>query len=545
MPDLKQSLLGHDLGHLQIIAEHWGLTLTAPDTHDGLTSLVDSLLDVDLLTEIVEALPEQALLGLSALYHENGRIPWPQFTRRFGNVREMGPGRRDRDRPDRSPTSAVEVLWYHAFVGRAFFETARGTKEFAYIPEDLLLLIPHNFIVDKDPHKEKSLRISGREASVAEKSVHTPATDRILDHTCTLLAGLRAGIDPISFDSYPQDFIYALLKHAGILDLEGILNTEATREFLGLPRGEGLNLLAAAWLNSDINDLHYIPTLKPEGEWVNDPLATRNFILQMVTMLPVGTWWNLSSFLADIHHHFPDFQRPDGDYDSWFIRDIRTGEFLRGFDHWNEVDGALVRYLITGPMHWLGIIDLASPDDDLHVTSFRFSRWASGLIKGEAPTDLAVEDAQVHIRSDGRVSVPILVPRTVRYQISRFCQWEDDNSHEYRYRLSPSSLIRAQESGLKISHLLSLLSHHAETIPPNIITALDRWEKNGTEVRVQNLTILRLGSPQILQALRKSRATRFLRDPLGPAAIIIKPGSEEKVLEVLSEMGYFGEVVAD
>jgi hypothetical protein len=546
MPDLKQSLLGLDLGHLRIIAEQWGLPLAAPDTQEGLSTLVDCLLDAKLLAEVVEALPEQALLGLSSLYHEKGRIPWSQFTRRFGKIQEMGPGRRDRKRPDRAPASAVEVLWYHALVARAFFETARGSEEFAYIPEDLLPLIPQTSIIEKYTHRKTSLRISGREATAAEKFSPIPATDRILDHSCTLLAGLRVGIDTISLETYPQDFIHAQLNHAGIVDSKGVPNLEATRKFLGAPRGEALTQLATTWLNSpDINDLHHVPNLKPEGEWVNDPLEARNFILQMVSMLPLGTWWSISSFLADIQQHFPDFQRPAGDYDSWFIRDTRTGEFLRGFDHWNEVDGALIRYLITGPMHWLGIMDLASPENEQLVTSFRFSHWAADLINGVPPPDLAEENAQVHIRSDGRVNVPILVPRTVRYQISRFCVWEEEKSQEYRYRLSPSSLARAQESGLSINHLLSLLRHHAGTIPPNIITALDRWDKNGTQVRVQNVTILRLGSPQILQTLRESRAARFLGDPLGPATIMIKPGSGEKVLAILSEMGYFGEVVSD
>jgi len=89
--------------------------------------------------------------------------------------------------------------------------------------------------------------------------------------------------------------------------------------------------------------------------------------------------------------------------------------------------------------------------------------------------------------------------------------------------------------------LISLLRRYADAIPPNIITALDRWDEHGTEVRLQDVTILRLGSPQILQALRSSRAARFLGDPLGPTTVIIKQGAEEKVLAVLTEMGYFGE----
>jgi hypothetical protein len=57
------------------------------------------------------------------------------------------------------------------------------------------------------------------------------------------------------------------------------------------------------------------------------------------------------------------------------------------------------------------------------------------------------------------------------------------------------------------------------------------------------VTILRLSSPQVLKALRASRASRFLGDPLGPTTIIIKSGTGEKVLAALVEMGYLGEIL--
>lgn len=43
--------------------------------------------------------------------------------------------------------------------------------------------------------------------------------------------------------------------------------------------------------------------------------------------------------------------------------------------------------------------------------------------------------------------------------------------------------------------------------------------------------------------LRNSRAARYLGDPLGPTTVVVKSGSGEKVLEILTEMGYLGEFV--
>jgi hypothetical protein len=549
MPDLKQSLLGHDLGHLNIIAEHWGVSINATEARLGSSELAGSLLDSGLINEIVDALPEDARRALNILQENNGRIPWSQFTRRFGAVREMGPGRRDRERPDRDPVSITEVLWFRALVGRAFFDTNRGTEEFAYIPNDLINLIPAT-IDQPIPDRETQVKKSGRAATPPEKALPTLALDRILDHACTLLAGLRVGLDwasiSIYLESYPSEFVRSLIDLSGLLDADGLPVPETTRMFLEAPRADGLAILVQTWMKSTKhNDLHHVPGLQPEGEWSNDPLRTRQTILTFLDPLPKGTWWSLSAFIADIRQHYPDYQRPAGDYDSWYLRDIRTGEFTRGFEHWNAVDGALIRYMITGPMHWLGLIDLASPEADVPATAFRFSRWADKLIQGESPVGLSAENARAHIRSDGRVSIPAMAPRAIRYQLARFCLWGDPNPHEYRFRLTPSSLARARDAGLQVNHLRTLLHRYADTVPPNILTALDRWEAHGTEVRVQDVTILRLASPQILKLLRSSRAARFLGDPLGPVTIIVKPGAGEKVLAILAEMGYFGEIIQD
>jgi hypothetical protein len=547
MPDLKQSLFGFDMGHLHIIAEHWGVPLTASETRAGIPELTDKLLDRGLITEIVEALTVDALLALSVLQNNNGRITWSQFTRRFGIVREMGSGRRDRERPDRTPVSPAEILWYRALVARAFFDTARGTEEFAYIPDDLLPMIPKPS-VELFLSGNNQVKAFGRAATVVERSFPIAVTDRIVDHACTLLAGLRAGVNleiiASHMASYPLEFVRSLVDQAGLLDTEGLPLPDATREYLESSRGEALAILTMTWLDSkDHNDLHYLPGIQPEGEWKNDPFRTRVTILNYLSVIPKDTWWSLSSFIADFRQHAPDFQRPAGDYDSWYLRDIQSGEFLRGFEHWDDVDGALIRYLITGPLHWLGLIDLAAPEEDMEMTAFRFSKWAGNLIKGEVPKDIMEGKASVHVRSDGRVSIPIQVPRAVRYQLARFCRWEDPNPYEYRYRLAPSSLTRALDGGLRMTHLISLLHQYAEAVPPNIITALNRWDEHGTEGRIQDVTILRLSSPQVLKALRASKASRFLGDPLGPTTIIVKPGAGEKVLAALAEMGHLGEIL--
>lgn len=551
-PDLTQSLISQDLGYLRIVAELWGIDIQVSDQHTTIEKLTPELLKPARVEVMLENLPAEARAALDELVQHKGSIPWSRFTRRFGEVREMGPGRRDREKPYQDTISPGEDLWYRGLVGRAFFDSATGPREYAYIPSDLLALLPRP--------QENSAPTLGRKASRKDRQHPYLATDRILDHACTLLAALRMDFPTETIAKHAEQWkspsgrhvtyasnlnaLLELLAAAGLLGKESNPQPEATRAFLEANRGAALAQLAGAWLNSpDFNELHLIQEFQIEGSWENDPLRTRQEIIRFLFCVPAGTWWNLNSMITGIQEYFPDFQRPTGDYDSWFIRDVRTGEYLHGFDHWEQVDGALIRFTVTGPLHWLGILDLAAPSENAPIEAFRLSKWAHELLAGSAPEGLPVEQDHILALSDGRLRVPRLTARAARYQVARFCTWDSQDDDIYKYRLSPSSLQHAKNQGLQINHLLRILDRYTTSSPPTLIKALERWEERGIEARIEHLYVLRLSSPVILKQLRASRAARFLGEPLGSTSIIVKTGAREKVMAALAEMGYLGEII--
>jgi len=267
--------------------------------------------------------------------------------------------------------------------------------------------------------------------------------------------------------------------------------------------------------------------------------VARQAILEQIGKVPAGRWWSLASFVSSIKAQIPDFQRPAGDYDSWFVRQEASGDYLRGFSHWDEVDGALVRHLVCGPLFWLGVLDLASPTTGSSAAAFRTSIWAGALLEGSAPGNMPPEDVPLQVASNGRLRLFSLTPRLVRYQVARFCVWESDTINEYRYRITPASLEQARGQGLRLSHILGLLRRHAAApLPPNLVQALERWDQQGAQARLEQAVILRFNTPDLLAAVRQSKAARFLGDVLGPTTVIVKPGAQEKVLAALAEMGY-------
>jgi hypothetical protein len=552
MPDLFDSLLKQDIGFLRIIAELWGLELDSKNVDAAREKLTISLLDLNLLAELIDSLSPEADSAITALVNAGGRIPWPTFTRRFGEIREAGAGKRDRTKLHLNPTSAAEILYYRGLMARAFFDTEKGPQEFAYIPDDLFQLISHRDTESlRENQKESpSLRDSaaenkpmGRPASPGEKGTEILANDSVLDETTTLLAALRIG-KPLESGSLLLDIrqlsvgLQSLLTAASLIE-EKTLHTEAVKTFLEASREEALKMLQDAWTESDqFNELRLMPSIICEGEWKNQPQETREFLLNLLDAIPEDKWWSLNAFVRDVKQKYADFQRPAGDYDSWFIKRASDGQYLRGFEHWDEVDGALIRFFITGILHWLGQVDLSIAEGSREPTAFRIPKPDSQISK--------IENDKLHISSQGKITAPRLTPRVVRYQLARFCEWDEEKNGEYKYHITTNSLTRAKEQGLKAEHLLSLLTKHSEAgIPPTLVKALKRWEVNGTEARVQTQIILKVSRPEILEEMRKSKAAKYLGEVLSPTTVIVNSGAIQKVIDALTELGLLSEVVAD
>ena len=528
MPTLEQSLQKMDIGHLRIVAEFWGLELESTDTSSALEEFCASLLDLEAVSETLEVLPAEARSALNVLVGAEGKMEWAAFARKYGEIREMGAGKRDRERPYLKPASTSEFLFYRALIGKAFFESEKGSQEYAYIPEDLLEII--NEVSADDVPPVPSAEALGRLATPVEKAFEIPATDFILDDATTYLAALRIGHE--SKSHFKRD-LPELLTTAGIIKNDG-LHPEAVKKFLEASRADALSILYKAWLTSTtFDELRLIPSIVCEGEWKNQPQITREFLMNLINDIPQGKWWSIPAFVKAIKEKYPDYQRPAGDYDSWFIKRASDGQFMRGFAYWDAVDGALIKYVIY-MLHLLGKASLASPEEGKDATAF--------FLLSSLP-DKKEEKGKIVVSSNGKITVSRNFSRAVRYQLARFCEWDEPKGDDYIYRVTAESLRRATEQGLKAEQLLAMLVKYTkEAVPPAMVKALKRWDANGPEARVESLLVLRVSKPEIMEEMRKSKAGKYLGEILSPTAVVIKSGAIQKVLAELAELGLLAEI---
>lgn len=545
MRALLRTLEDEDPGRLRIVAELWGLELVPGPARTMAAALAQAMLDPETAHEVADTLPAAERQTLDHLLGQAGRLPLADLTRRFGPLREIGPGRRDREKVWRQPASPVEALWYRGLIARAFGDTPAGPQEFAFVPDDLARLLPAPaapaFTPGRPTPPPAALHVAGLAA---------------LDDAVTLLAALRrrgasglplpaarqAALRPFLLQPDSAALLLSLLCSMQLLRGSPLQPApEAVREFLALPAGEALARLQRAWLESaDWNDLAQIDALEaPSGRWPNDPRLARRAVAGILGTLPAGAWWDLDSLVAAVREHAPGFQRPGGEFDSWYMRDARTGAFLRGFEHWDAVEGALLRALVRGPLHWLGALDLGGPAPAAPATSLRRTERAASLLDPHAAAAADPPPPPAVVSADGLVRVPRGGRHMQRYQIARVSLWGGLDRSAHHYRLSPASLAAAAAQGLRAHHVRSMLEEASgRSLPASLARALERWERSGAEARGERAMVLRVAEPRVLRALRAHPAcARYLGEAVGPRAVLVAVRDWEKLLAAAARMG--------
>lgn len=524
----------------------WGVDLPKGDKRQAAQALCAQMREPSALQEIVESLEPSTEVALSDLLAQGGRTPLADFQRRHGTLREMGPGRRDREKPWRSPVSATEALWYRGLIGRAFTDGPSGPQEYFFIPADLQKRLPIAATANSQP--------MGVEAN--PPAGEFLATSAAVDDAATLLAALRKNpldsaqeldergstYTPFLRQPDSMQMLFTLLCEAEILQA-GPITPEPTRvrAFLDQPRGEAMCSLLLAWRDAqNWNDLAHTPGLYHEAEsWPNDPLQTRHAFVDFINCLPLKTWWDVETFVEDVRRRSPSFQRPAGDFDSWYLRRSTDGQFLRGFEHWQAVEGRLLRYMLSGPMHWLGALDVGKMDETGATCSFRLTEIA-GVLRGLDPElPPFEEDGQVKLHADAKAVAPLGVPRPLRYQIARFCLWTGFDEQGYHYRLTPGSLERAGAQGLEVHHIMAVLEKASGgPVPVPLQHALARWDAHGTEAEIQTRLLLSVRDTDVLRELLEDRRTaRYISEQLDQKHALVSGKDWPRLQESAARLG--------
>jgi hypothetical protein len=472
----------------------------------------------------------------------------------------MGPGRLERERPWRAPANIAETLWYRGFIFRAFDRAARDPAEWFYVPAELrdALNAGNAPAVTPSPSTPSTGSGTGSGANTAE------IDSDLLDDITTLLIHIqtedaRARRDGEWARESRQAAGRWLRDANGVADgrpngrfafLAGLvaamgweraqdgrlrLNPQPVSSWLQLAPGRQRDALFAAWRdNPDWNDLWRMEGLSFEmtHAWSNVPVRERQSALRALERAAgAGGWKTLlhdlraapprwqamaaaSAVVAAVKRDAPEFMRPDGRYDTWHIRDARTGDFLNGFEHWERIEGAYLMALLCGPLAWLESDRLNEPGIGAPEPSLRLGKGAEVIALPGA--------------------------RFARFQLARIAQplgpREDGG---WSFALTPRALGVAARQGITELRAIEFLEKGAgATLPAALARAIGRATERGAEARTEAGVLLRAREPAILDALlRLDAGRRGLIERVGPGVALIRPADVAAIAAAAAEMG--------
>jgi hypothetical protein len=343
--------------------------------------------------------------------------------------------------------------------------------------------------------------------------------------------------------------LLALAQQSGWLAVEQdrlVVQGPAVTPWLRASHWEQTSALFSIWQQSTTwNDLRHIPTLKAEGTWRNDPFAARSQLLAALGRLDPARWYSVDAFAAWIKTTEPDFQRPDGNYTGWYLRDVASERYLSGFEAWNDVEGRLIAFLISGPLFWLGALSLGGGNGEPVI--FRLTTggayWSAG---GGLPEPYA--PARLLVNEDFTVGAPLLVPLFDRFRLLRFTEAvprpaaldRPTQDGITRHRITRHSLSAARARGLRGEKIVQFLRHATGgQLPARVETALLRWDQHGGAVRINKGAVLRVEDASMLAALRADPVIApLLGELISAQAALVKEADLPKLLAALAELGY-------
>ncbi|MEJ5200341.1 MAG: hypothetical protein WHX53_15585, partial [Anaerolineae bacterium] len=349
MRTLLVSLTDHPMAMLRGIAALRGVELNTNNRDEAAAQLAAALAEPEALRAGLAACSEAARAAWAQLAAAGGRMKAPAFTRAWGAIRPVGPGRLEREALWQQPQSPAEELWYRGLIFRGFADLGDGPAEYVYIPTELMASAPAGAPatptagpppVDAPAHHRQTFNTLAVDlctimAALREQPARVDRSGQVTDAD---LVRLREGLlvpDPLRLQ-----LALILARGRGWLALDRdrlVLNSQAATAWLRLTPWEQMTSLFEAWRDSPDpspaqpagwNDLRRVPTLQAEGAWRNDPLIARRAILDALARLEPERWYALADFVAWIKATNPDFQRPDGVYAGWYLRDAQTGRYL-------------------------------------------------------------------------------------------------------------------------------------------------------------------------------------------------------------------------
>jgi hypothetical protein len=537
----------------RVMAQLWKLSTADP------AALEAAMTDPERVMAQWNALTEHERSALTRLLSEDGSLPVAVMQREWGAVREPGSFEHARAylQALRGPATPTERLYSMGFLFRSHEQRGAIYR----IPNDLRALLP------AVPPRDRCLRVTPSPPPFSIVSAAPGSAENLIVALLTLAyngeikalddgALNKPSLVKLARQLAEQPDLRAIRREADwplvavlrTMALEaGLLRrassgelrpTAAALDWLQAPQPQRVERLLNGWCGSALDDLTLLCGLRWKGgaPYTLNRNATRRGLNQLLATLPVGEWLSIAEISAAIRRVEPDFQRRDGRYDTWLLYDEQD-RLVSTWEDWELVEGALIRAVIGGPLHWLGLFDCGSNA----AKNCEFARMTplGAHLLADAPAPPMPPDVPLIVQSTFEVICPPGASLYARFQLGRVAELQQSGAVAI-YRLTRRALLAAAERGITAQEILRFLEEQSHgALPPSVAYTLLEWGGQTEQVRLQDAVLLQTADPVLLAQLRQQKALGLSEiEPLTPTLLRLPDGSASEIAEQLRRAGW-------
>lgn len=309
-------------------------------------------------------------------------------------------------------------------------------------------------------------------------------------------------------------FIRLLLMALGLLrEQGGMLCTASARDYFLLPLVERARLCYHLWLETPFwNELLYLPEVAlrpvpaPLEPAQKEVVQGHSSIVARVSHEHAGTWHDVATFIARTKLYVPNLLFPrqyglrteryslgSNPY-GWDFR-LRHG-WLTPREGWYQVEGGFIRAVVTGPLHWLGLVDIKTEEKR---TLFHLSPGFSLIAGDMAPASVEEAPGRLIVQPNFELVALAPISEALLILLDRFAE-RISIEHVAQYRLTKVSVTRAIQRGLYAGAIQQVLEEASgNEIPQNVRYSLVEWERQARRIELwQGMSLLEVDDAGLL-----------------------------------------------
>ncbi len=340
-------------------------------------------------------------------------------------------------------------------------------------------------------------------------------------------------------------FMRLLLQALGLLEAErGSLRPTGPRgrlpDLWKLDAVERTRLSIQAW--QSMKEWSELASLSVTTLSFDLPQA-RSVLLEQLRLLPTDVWMSAERFLNRMAIVAPrllfearDALTPDSGNGTGML--LGAGLSARQSRWFAEAEAAFVGGALSGPLHWLGLLDISA--DEGRLLAFRINADGARVLQTEHPAPEEPVEARLVVQPNFQILALGAVPEQTLASLEVFADRVKVDRSAIEYSLCREAVYRAQKDGLSIPTIVEFLQRQSSApIPQNVIRTLQEWgHQHERIVFHRSIALCQVADEHSLERLWTDPVLqRYMERSLSPTVALIKRGRATAFKETLLEKG--------